>query len=170
MERIIIAAVAHGNQVIGKDNDLIWRLPADMRFFKETTTGYYVIMGRRNYDSIPAAFKPLVDRRNVIVTRQKAYKAINCDVVNTLEEGIELARLNGEEKAFIIGGGQIYKYALEEDLVDKMLITWVYDEFDGDTFFPIIDTEKWEEVSRVKCKADEKNPHDIDITTYVRKQ
>jgi len=169
MERIIIAAVAFGNHVIGKDNDLIWRLPADMRFFKETTTGHYVIMGRRNFDSIPKAFRPLVDRKNVIVTRQKKYQADNCDVVNTVEEAISLAKSNNEKKAFIIGGGQIYKYALENDLVDKMLITWVYDEFVGDTFFPIIDPDKWEETERESFKADEKNPHDFDITTYVRK-
>ena len=166
MERIIIAAVATGNQVIGKDNDLIWRLPADMRFFKETTTGYYVLMGRRNYDSIPKAFRPLTGRSNVIITRQEKYQADNCDVVNSLESGLKLAENNGEEKAFIIGGGQIYKYALENNLVDKMLITWVKGDFEGDTFFPKFDNTKWKETDRQSFKADEKNPYDFDIITY----
>ena len=124
MKVSLIVAVAK-NGVIGKDNDLIWSLPKDMRFFKETTLGHYVIMGRKNYESIPERFRPLPNRTNVVITRQSDYQAEGCVVVNSLENALELAQHNGDDEPFIIGGGQIYKLALERNLVDKIYFRFI---------------------------------------------
>ena len=164
----IIAAVAK-NKAIGKDNDLIWDLPRDMKFFTETTKGRYVIMGRRNYDSIPLKYKPLPKRPNVVVTRQEQFVAEKCDVVNSIAEGLEIARNKGEEEAFVIGGGQIYRNALENKLVDRMYITWIDEEFEADTFFPDFKEEEWEVVNSESFEKDEKNPYNFTIKTYDRK-
>ena len=134
MKVSLIVAVAK-NGVIGKDNDLIWSLPKDMRFFKETTLGHCVIMGRKNFESIPERFRPLPNRINVIITRQSDYQAEGCVVVNSLENALEIAQHNGDEEPFIIGGGQIYKLALDRNLVDKIYLTKVHYSFEGDTFF-----------------------------------
>jgi len=154
----IIAAVSE-NGVIGKDNDLPWHLPADMKFFKDTTEGHHVIMGRKNYLSIPEKYRPLPNRPNVVVTRQGDFKAEGCIVVNSIEEGIETAKNNGDAEAFIIGGGEIYKQSLELGLVDKMYITRIHADFDGDVFFPEYDQEKWIEISREENHPDDRNPH-----------
>lgn len=168
MKVSLIVAVAE-NYVIGKDNDLIWHLPRDMKFFKETTEGHYVIMGRRNFESIPEKYRPLPNRPNVIVTRQQDYTAENCDVVNSIEEGLEIARQNGEEEAFVIGGGQIYRLALEHNLIDSMYITHIHKAFDGDTFFPEVDLNMWKEFERIDFQSDEKNPYDFSIVTYHKR-
>lgn len=147
MKVIIIAAVAQ-NGGIGKDNDLPWSLPDDMKFFKETTKGHSVIMGRKNYESIPHKFRPLPNRQNIVVTRQDDYRAEGCTVVNSIQEGIEKANKNGD--LYIIGGGQIYTEALENDLVDEMLLTEVQASIDADVFFPEFNNEEWlaSEISR----------------------
>lgn len=158
----IIAAVAENN-VIGKDNDLIWHLPKDLKFFKETTSGAPVIMGRKNYESIPEKYRPLPGRQNIIVTRQNNYNAPKCDIVNSLSEGITKAK--GSE-IFIIGGGEIYKMALEKKLVDRMYITHIHETFKGDTFFPEFDASKWNSKKLLEHQAEEKNPHDFTIIQY----
>lgn len=168
MKVSIIAAVAEF-YAIGKDNDLIWRLPRDMKFFTQKTTGHHVIMGRKNWDSIPAKYRPLPNRTNIVITRREDFKADGCIVVNSLEAGIEIARNAGDEEAFIIGGGQIYKLALDDKLVDTMYITWVHEKFDADTFFPTINFDEWKNVKEDHWEADEKNPHAFTITTYLRK-
>src|SRR5690606_10527356 len=140
-----IAAVA-SNGVIGKDNDLVWNLPADMRFFKETTTGHFVIMGRKNYDSIPEKYRPLPNRENVIVTRQKNLKVLGSHIVHSVEEGIKLAEKKGEKEAFIIGGGEIFSYALKNNLPDRLYITHIHQSFDGDAYFPEFDLRNWDEI------------------------
>ena len=99
---IIVAAAENG--AIGKDNDLIWRFPNDTQFFKETTLGHHVIMGRKNFESIPHKYRPLPNRVNIIVTRQDNYTAEECTVVNSIKSALELAKKNGESEAFIIGG------------------------------------------------------------------
>lgn len=164
----LIAAVAQNN-VIGKDNDLIWYLPRDLQFFKKTTQDHVVIMGRKNYLSIPEKFRPLPNRTNVVVTRQKDYHAEGCHVVHSIEEGLALAKSLGDEEPFIIGGGQIYKSSLESGLIDKMYITWVHQDYEGDTFFPEFDAAKWTEVERMKNPADDRHEAAYDFTTYVRK-
>jgi dihydrofolate reductase len=166
MKVSLIVAVAN-NGVIGKDNDLIWHLPKDMGFFKETTLGHHVIMGRKNFESIPERFRPLANRTNVIITRNSDYKAEGCVVVNSVEQALEAAKQNGDIQPFIIGGGQIYKLALENNLVDKIYLTKVHHTFDGDTFFPELNNE-WKEVNKTVNKADEKHAYDYDFITLER--
>ena len=158
MKVSLIVAVSE-NGVIGKDNDLIWHLPKDMRFFKETTLNHHVIMGRKNFESIPHKYRPLPNRTNVIITRNSDYKAEGCLVVNSVEEALEVAKQNGDTHPFIIGGGQIYKLALENNLVDKIYLTKVHHSFDGDTFFPELNPD-WIEVNREDCIKDDNHQYD----------
>ena len=162
---LIVAAAENG--VIGKDNDLIWHLPKDMRFFKETTLNHHVIMGRKNFESIPHKYRPLPNRTNIVITRQTNYKADGCVVVNSVEAALEIAKENGDKEPFIIGGGQIYKLALEANLVDRIYLTKVHHTFDGDTFFPELNN-KWKEVNKIVNKADEKHAYDYDFITLER--
>ena len=162
----LIVAVSE-NGVIGKDNDLIWHLPKDIKFFKDTTMGHHVIMGRKNFESIPHKYSPLPNRTNVIITRQADYAAEGCVVVNSVEAAIEIAKQNGDIEPFIIGGGQIYKLALEANLVDKIYLTKVHHTFDGDTFFPELNSD-WEEENKVENKADEKHSYDYDFITLIK--
>lgn len=166
MKVSLIVAVSE-NGVIGKDNDLIWHLPKDTRFFKETTMGHHVIMGRRNFESIPHQYCPLTDRTNIVITLQSEYKAKGCIVVNSVESALEIAKKNGDTEPFIIGGGQIYKLALEANLVDKIYLTKIYHSFEGDTFFPKL-TNNWEETERIDCKSDEKHAYDYSFFTFEK--
>ena len=162
----LIVAVSE-NKVIGKDNDLVWHLPTDMKFFKETTKGHFVIMGRRNYESIPHKYRPLPNRTNVIVTRQDDYKAEGCLVVNSVEEAIELAQKAGDIEPFIIGGGQIYKYAIDNNLVDRVYLTKVHTEIDGDTYFDDLD-DSWKLIHTDLHSSDEKHPFAFTFQTFER--
>lgn len=162
----MIAAVAE-NKVIGKDNDLVWRLPDDMKYFMETTKNHFVIMGRKNYESIPHKFRPLPNRTNIIVTRQTDYEADDCIIVDTISKAIEYAREQNQKEIFIIGGGQIYAQSL--DLSNKLYVTEIKEQFDGDTFFPTYDKCAWEEVSRISHDKDERHLHAFDFVVYDRK-
>ena len=164
----LIAAVP-ANGAIGKDNKLIWDLPKDMKFFMDSTLNHYVIMGRRNYDSIPEKYRPLKNRTNVVVTRNTDFKAPDCVVVSSIQEGIKAAQENGDKECFIIGGGQIYKEALEMNMVDKMYITHIDQEFEGDTFFPQFTKEDWNLRVLMEHQKDEKNTHDFIIVEYTKK-
>ncbi|MAW20870.1 MAG: diacylglycerol kinase [Flavobacteriales bacterium] len=166
MKVSLIVAVAN-NGVIGKDNNLVWHLPKDMKFFKETTQGHHVIMGRKNFESIPHKYRPLPNRPNIIITRQANYTAPECMVVNSVEEALKIAKINGENEAFIIGGGEIYKIALERNLITKIYLTQVHHSFDGDTFFPEIG-DKWVEVKRINCKKDEKHAYNYSFLTFEK--
>ena len=162
----LIVAVSE-NKVIGKDNDLVWHLPNDMKFFKDTTKGHFVIMGRRNYESIPHKYRPLPNRTNVIVTRQDDYKAEGCLVVNSVEEAIELAQKAGDIEPFVIGGGQIYKHAIDNNLVDRVYLTKVHTEIDGDTYFDDLD-DSWKLVHTDLHSSDEKHPFAFTFQTFER--
>jgi dihydrofolate reductase len=162
----LIVAVAE-NGVIGKDNDLIWHLPKDMRFFKETTLGHHVIMGRKNFESIPHKYRPLPNRTNIVITRQSGYKAEGSIVVNSVEAALDIAKNNGDTEPFIIGGGQIYKLALEANLVDKIYLTKINHPFDGDTFFPELGND-WKLINSIPNKSDEKHKYDFDFNTFVK--
>lgn len=168
MTRTIVVAKA-ANNAIGKDNDLLWRLPDDFRFFKKVTLGNYVIMGRKTFDSLPGM---LPDRHFVIVTRQKDYKAPEGHhAVNSLEEAFELCEVKKELKqVFIIGGGIIYKESLDKNMVERMLITEVHTEIEeADTFFPEFDKSNWVEERREHHPSDEKHKFSFDFVTYVKK-
>jgi dihydrofolate reductase len=159
----LIAAMAQ-NRVIGKDNDLPWRLPDDMKFFMQTTKGHYVIMGRKNYDSLNAKFKPLPNRPNIVVTRQKNFQAPGCMVVNSVEDGLDIAKENKEAEAFIIGGAEIYKITLP--VADRIYLTEIHAEVKGDTFFPPFSKAEWKEVSRKPHPSDDKHQFSFDFVVY----
>ncbi len=159
-----IVAVAQNN-VIGKDNDLIWRLPADLRHFKNITSGHHILTGRKNYESIG---RPLPNRTTVIITRDKEYQAEGCVVCHSIEEAINYSKEENQERIFIMGGGEIYKQSLT--LTDEIYLTEVKESFEGDTFYPKLITDEWIEESREKYKADEKNPYDFDFVKLTRKK
>lgn len=167
MKVSLIVAVSQ-NGMIGKDNDLIWHLPKDMKFFKDTTLGHHVIMGRKNFESIPHKFRPLPNRTNIVITRQSDYKAEDSIVVNSVEESLKVAKSNGENEAFIIGGGQIYKLALEANLIDKIYLTRIHHSFDGDTFFPELSSD-WEEIKREDCFKDDNHKYDYSFIVLEKK-
>lgn len=165
MKISMIAAVA-ANGVIGKNNDLAWHLPDDMKFFQEKTRGHHVIMGRKNYDSLPPKFTPLPHRTNIIVTRQQDFEAEGCSVVHSLEEALEICRKNGEEEAFIIGGGEIYRLGF--NYANILYITEIKKPYEGDTYFPEYDKNDWKEVERVHHPADERHESAFDFVKYVK--
>ena len=162
----LIVAISE-NRVIGKDNDLIWHLPADMKFFSDQTKGNIVLMGRRNWHSIPDKYRPLPNRLNIVVTRDTCFDEVGCEVYHSIEQGIE-AHKEDERDLYVIGGGQIYRYCLENDLVDELYITHINESFDGDTFFPEIDESKWKKHLLFSHQADEKNPHSFDVYQYIK--
>lgn len=163
----IIVAVA-SNNVIGRNNSLIWHLPADMKFFKEKTTGHCIITGRKNYESIPEKFRPLVNRTNIIITRQKNYHAPGAIIVGSVEEALNTAKKTGDEEIFIIGGGDIFRQSLH--LTDTIYLTKIDQEFEGDVFFQELDLKEWKMTSSEKGIRDEKNPYDYFFITYKRKK
>ena len=158
----VIAAIAKNN-ALGKNNDLIWHLPADLKRFKKVTSGHYILMGRNTFESIG---KPLPNRTTIIITRNKNYFKEGCLIANSLEKAIELAK--DEEQIFIIGGAQIYKETIAKDLADQLDITLVHKEFDADVYFPEIDLQKWKIVAREDFKADEKNEYKYSFLSYQK--
>lgn len=159
----LIAALSK-NRVIGKNNDLPWHLPDDMKYFMQTTKGHHTIMGRKNYDSIPEKFRPLPNRTNIIVTRQLDFKAPGCLVVNSLEKGLDIARGNGEREVFIIGGSDIYTLGIP--YADRLYLTEIDATIDGDTFFPQVNHSQWKETSRRTHPADERHLYKFDFVVY----
>jgi dihydrofolate reductase len=154
---------------IGKNNDLMWHLPADMNFFKETTKNQIVVMGRKNYDSIPEKFRPLPNRLNVVLTRSKDFKADNCLVFNSLSDCLGFFENEKERKIFIIGGGEIYKMILDAKCLNEMLITYIDGVFDADTFFPYFIENEWISDVIAEQPIDEKHSNAFKIIHYQRK-
>jgi len=150
----IIVAVSD-NGLIGKDNQLIWHLPADLKYFKETTKGHAVIMGRKNYESIPEKYRPLPGRTNIIVSRNPDYNAPACILVNSIEAAIDEAKKLNDDEVFIIGGGEIYRQSIS--LADKLYLTRIHGEFVGDTYFESPGIEEWKLVSSRVYPNDEAN-------------
>lgn len=159
---ITLIAAAAENNALGKDNDLLWHLPEDFKRFKQITSGHYIIMGRKTFESFP---KPLPNRTHIIITRQKEYLADGCLVVHSLEEALEISPQN--EEVFIIGGAQIYKQALP--FADKIDLTRVHIELDADAFFPEFNTSEWNLVFSEKHFKDEKHQFDYTFETYIKK-
>ena len=158
-----IVAVAKNN-VIGKDNDIPWYLPADLKYFKKMTLDHHIIMGRKSFESIG---RPLPKRTNIIVTRNPFFIASNCLVTNSVEEALTIAQDHEESEAFIIGGAQIYD--LTKDYWDRLYLTEVDLEVEGDVRFPKLDMADWILVSENPQRADEKNKYDYNFKIYERK-
>jgi dihydrofolate reductase len=162
----LIAALSK-NRVIGKNNDLPWRLPDDMKHFMQTTRGHVVIMGRKNYESLPQKFKPLPERTNIIVTHQKDYQAPNCLITHSLDQAIEGARKFHPEEIFIIGGAEIYAQSLSQ--AHRLYLTEIDAIIEGDTYFPLFDKTQWIEKSRKHHAADARHAYAFDFVVYERK-
>ena len=141
----LIAAVAR-NRVIGNNNQLLWHLPEDMRHFRETTRGKPVIMGRKTWESLPDSFRPLPGRLNIVVSRNPAYQAPGATSAGSLEEAIRCA--GNAREMFVIGGEELYRQALP--LADRLYLTEIGKDFEGDAFFPEILPQEWAEASRKK--------------------
>jgi len=157
----IMAAIA-ANNALGKDNQLIWHLPADLKRFKKTTLNHAVIVGRKTYESLG---KPLPNRTNIVITRDKNYQVEGCVIVNSLKEALKAA-LKVDENPFILGGAEIYKQAMQ--FADILDITFVHHQFEADVFFPEIDKNIWKETSSENFKADENNKYDYSFVTFER--
>lgn len=155
---------ASENNVIGKDNKLPWHLPNDLKFFKNTTWGMPVIMGRKTFESFG---KPLSGRRNIVITRNKDWKAEGVEVAGSIDEAVELAKQSDVKEVFIIGGGEIFKTYFPK--ADRIYLTRIHHSFDGDAFFPAIDEKEWQLVKEVNCPADEKNAYAHSFQTWEKK-
>jgi len=153
---ISIIAAMDQNRLIGSENDLPWHLPVDMKYFKETTLGHYVPTGRKNYESIPEKFRPLKGRTNLVVSNSKI-QFPGAIMISNIEEGIEIASRAGEKELFIIGGGQVFKQSMY--LANKLYITLIHHQFNGDVFFPEINWKQWNIISRKDVVPDENNKY-----------
>ena len=158
----LIVAVS-SNGVIGRDGGLPWHLPADLKHFKSTTMGHHLIVGRRTWEEVG---KPLPGRSMVVVTRSQCFAPEGARVASSIERALELA--SGDDEVFIGGGAQIYRIALERDLVDRIYLTRIHAEVEGDTYFPQIDFEKWTLVSEEHHEADKKNEFPYTFLVYER--
>ena len=165
MSEISIVAAVADNYAIGKGNKLPWHLPADLKHFRELTTGHAVVMGKRTFESLPNG--PLPNRRNVVLTSVMS-EGVNEGYfeADSLEDAFYLCEK--EEKVFIVGGAAVYRQSLE--IAESLYITWVHHEFSADIYFPKVDFSKWEEVSRQDMPADEKNPYPYSFVHYKRKK
>ena len=159
---LTIIAAAGENNALGKDKTLVWHLPDDFKRFKKLTSGHHIIMGRKTFDSFP---KPLPNRTHVVITRQDNFKKEGIVVVNSLERAVELTA--EDPKPFVIGGGEIYKMAM--NLADKIELTRVHGTFEADTFFPEIDESQWKLVSEEFHEKDENHKYAFTYLTYMRK-
>jgi dihydrofolate reductase len=153
---------------IGKNNDLMWNLPADMQFFKETTKGHVVIMGRKNYDSIPEKFRPLPGRKNVILSRQPDFEAPGCLVFSSLADCLQQLQLEEGQKAFVIGGAQIYALALESGLVNEIFLTHIDKVYSADTFFPDFDVSSYQKSLLFEQTLDDKHEANFEVYQYTK--
>lgn len=158
-----IVAMAR-NRVIGIHNQLPWHLPADLQHFKSITTGHAILMGRKTYESIG---KPLPNRLNIILTRDPHYQATGCTAVQSLEAGIQVAKQQEKEHLFIIGGADIFRQTLP--FISRLYLTIIHHEFTGDTYFPVFETEAWEETNRSDHSADTLNPWSYSFLIYEKR-
>ncbi len=162
--KISLIVAKADNNVIGKDNQLIWRLSSDMKLFKKHTTGHHIIMGRKTYESMG---RPLPNRTSIVISRNKDFEIPEGHyLVHSLEEAIQLCIGKNLDQVFIIGGAQIYKEAI--DFCDEMLITEVQTNPDGDAFFPEFDQKNWKIVHTETFAKDDKNEYNFRFMTYKR--
>lgn len=156
----IIAAIGQNN-ALGKDNQLIWHLPADLKRFKKVTSGHHVIMGRKTFESLG---KPLPNRTTIIISRDKNYHADGCITVNSLTEAIKAAQ--NDDNPYILGGAEIYKQSM--DIADVLDLTFVHQAFEADVYFPKIDKNIWKETFRENHFKDERNKFNFSFVKYER--
>ncbi|CAM3490551.1 dihydrofolate reductase [Marinicrinis lubricantis] len=149
------------NREIGKDHDMPWKLPAELAYFKKTTMGSPVLMGRKTFESIG---KPLPGRENWVLTRDRGYTAIGCRMVYTLEEAVE--QLKDVQEIFVIGGAEIYRMFLP--YADRLYVTKIKQSFPADTFFPEINWSQWRQISAAPGEKNERNPYDYEFQVYER--
>jgi dihydrofolate reductase len=161
--RISLIAAQAENGVIGRGGQLPWRLKADLQRFKQLTTGHTVIMGRKTWESIG---RPLPDRRMVVITRQSGYHAEGVQIVSSLDDALAIAQSAGDTEAFVIGGAEIYRLALSR--ADRLYMTLVLTEVDGDTQFPEVDWDTWERVDSASHDADADNEYPTLFYTFDR--
>lgn len=159
---LIVAAAE--NNAIGKNNQLLWHLPNDLRFFKNTTWGMIVVMGRKTFEAVN---KPLPGRVNIVITRQPDWKGNGTITAKDLNEALLIAEETHFKEVFIIGGGEIYKQSMP--VADKIYITRVHATLEGDAFFPVIDQTEWELTSNEDFIKDEKHQYDYSFQTWVKK-
>jgi dihydrofolate reductase len=164
--KISIIVAASTNNVIGRNNDLPWHLPADLKYFKDTTMDHCVVMGRKNFESIPPKYRPLQGRTNIVITRQKDYNAEGAVVVNSIEAAVEFARSKNDTECFITGGGEIFKQSIH--LCDRIYLTRIHAVIEGDVYFPELNEKKWKEISRKDIQPDEKNKYPFSFIIYER--
>ena len=162
--KVSLVVAASDNHMIGKDNQLLWHLPKDMKFFKDTTWAMPVIMGRKTFESLGNRVLP--GRLNIILTKQKGLQYDNAEVAGSLKEAIQLAASEQYAEVFVIGGGQIYQEAMP--IADTIYMTRVHTLIDGDTLFPVID-EEWALAYSYPNEADEKHPYAFDFECWKRK-
>lgn len=162
MKKISYIVAVSENNVIGKDNQLLWHLPDDMKWFKKHTLGCDVIMGKKTYDSL--TLKPLPKRRNIVITRSNL-QIEGCIMASSIEDAIQ--KMDPEKENFVIGGGTIYEQFMP--YVQKLYITKVFKEFEGDTFFTEIDPSKWKLTFSEKHPIDEKHPMEFEFQIFELK-
>ncbi|OQP65225.1 diacylglycerol kinase [Niastella vici] len=162
---LIQVVAAAENNAIGKNNELLWRLPNDSKFFKNTTWGMPVIMGRKTFESLG---KPLAGRTNIIITRQKDWQPEGAFVVHDIKEAMAAAAETDAKEAFIIGGGEIYRQTLP--VTQRVYLTRVHTTIDGDAFFPEMNKADWELLSQLDFTADEKHAYDYSFQVWQRKE
>lgn len=168
MKIALVVALGLNNE-IGANGKLLWHLPADLKRFKEITSGHHVLMGRKTYESIPEKFRPLPNRVNIILTTNKNFKAANCIVVHTIKEAIAIAKNARENELMIIGGGEIYTLAIP--FATTLYITKVNSNFsEADTFFPKWNTEEFVETENIFFEKDEKNEFDFNYIKLEKKE
>jgi dihydrofolate reductase len=162
---ISLVVAASENNVIGKNNQLLWHLPKDMKFFKNVTWGMPVVMGRKTFESMGS--KPLNGRKNIVITRSQDWKADGISVVNSVDAAMALANELNYKEIFVIGGGEIYMIAFEK--ANKIYMTRVHTELDGDTHFPVIEKNDWTLVSNVDNPSDEKHAYAFSFQLWEKK-
>lgn len=156
-------AAAGENRVIGKDNKMPWHLPADLKHFKTLTSGHPVLMGRKTYESIG---KPLPNRTNIIMTRDMNYSAPDCIIVTSVETAVSMASELDMDEIFVIGGAEVYRQLLPQ--IQRVYLTEIHHQFEGDAYFPELNTQEWKEVSRERHAADEKNQYEYSFVVLER--
>ncbi len=166
--KISIITARSKNGVIGSNNTMPWKMPSDMRFFKQSTLFHHVLVGRKTYEGFK---QQLVDRTSLILTTKKDYQPKHKEdqIIHSLEEGIKIAEEQNETELFIIGGGEIYKQALDKNLVTHMYITEIDAIVKGDTFFPDFNEEEWNIIRKDSFTAGEKNDYDYSFVLYEKK-